>query len=100
MQFAWLKIKLEKTADCVIVAYVTKTKEIASLALGLYDQGALTYIGLVGTGFSESTSPSNRAADAIAPVSSVQSVAVAAGAVREPHIVHAVLKVLIRFPIT
>ena len=43
---AWLKIKLEKTADCVIVGYVTKTREIASLALGLYNQGALTYIGL------------------------------------------------------
>jgi bifunctional non-homologous end joining protein LigD len=51
---AWLKIKLEKTADCVIVGYITKTRDIASLALGLYDQGALIYIGQVGTGFSES----------------------------------------------
>jgi bifunctional non-homologous end joining protein LigD len=51
---AWLKIKLEKTVDCVIVGYVTKTREIASLALALYDQGTLSYIGQVGTGFSES----------------------------------------------
>jgi bifunctional non-homologous end joining protein LigD len=51
---AWLKIKLEKTADCVIVGYATKTREIASLALGLYDGATLMYIGQVGTGFSES----------------------------------------------
>ena len=51
---AWLKIKDEKTVDCVIVGYVTKTRTIASLALGLYDAGSLTYIGQVGTGFSES----------------------------------------------
>jgi bifunctional non-homologous end joining protein LigD len=51
---AWLKIKLEKTVDCVIVGYATKTREIASLALGLYDGAALTYTGQVGTGFSES----------------------------------------------
>jgi len=51
---AWLKIKLEKTVDCVIVGYATKTREIASLALGLYDGTTLTYIGQVGTGFSES----------------------------------------------
>ena len=51
---AWLKIKDEKTVDCVIVGYVTKTRTIASLALGLYDAGSLTYVGQVGTGFSES----------------------------------------------
>jgi bifunctional non-homologous end joining protein LigD len=51
---AWLKIKLEKTVDCVIVGYATKTREIASLALGLYNGGSLIYIGQVGTGFSES----------------------------------------------
>ncbi len=50
---AWLKIKDEKTVDCVIVGYVTKTRTIASLALGLYDTGGLTYVGQVGTGFSE-----------------------------------------------
>jgi bifunctional non-homologous end joining protein LigD len=51
---AWLKIKDEKTVDCVIVGYVTKTRTIGSLALGLYDAGSLTYVGQVGTGFSES----------------------------------------------
>jgi bifunctional non-homologous end joining protein LigD len=50
---AWLKIKDEKTVDCVIVGYVTKTRTIASLALGLYDAGSLTYVGQVGTGLSE-----------------------------------------------
>jgi bifunctional non-homologous end joining protein LigD len=51
---AWLKIKDEKTVDCVIVGYLTKIRTIASLALGLYDAGALTYVGQVGTGLSES----------------------------------------------
>jgi len=50
----WLKIKCESTVDCVIVGYVTKTRRIASLALGLYDHGTLTYIGQVGSGFTES----------------------------------------------
>jgi bifunctional non-homologous end joining protein LigD len=50
---SWLKIKDEKTVDCVIIGYVTKTRTIASLALGLYDAGGLTYVGQVGTGFSE-----------------------------------------------
>jgi len=51
---AWLKIKDEKTVDCVIVGYVAKTRTIASLALGLYDAGSLAYVGQVGTGLSES----------------------------------------------
>ncbi len=50
----WLKIKCEPTVDCVIVGYLSKTRHIASLALGLYDGGNLTYIGQVGTGFTES----------------------------------------------
>lgn len=50
----WLKIKCENTIDCVIVGYMTKTRHIASLALGLYDHDKLTYIGQVGTGFTES----------------------------------------------
>jgi ATP-dependent DNA ligase len=32
---------------------MTKTRHIASLALGLYDHGTLTYIGQVGSGFTE-----------------------------------------------
>jgi bifunctional non-homologous end joining protein LigD len=51
---AWLKIKDEKTVDCVIVGYATKIRTIASLALGLYDTGILTYVGQVGTGLNES----------------------------------------------
>ncbi len=50
----WLKIKCETTVDCVIVGYMTKTRHIASLALGLYDHKKLTYIGQVGTGFTDS----------------------------------------------
>jgi bifunctional non-homologous end joining protein LigD len=50
----WLKVKREKTVDCVIVGYITKIRNIGSLALGLYDNGRLTYVGQVGTGFRES----------------------------------------------
>ena len=50
----WLKVKREKTVDCVIVGYITKIRKIGSLALGLYDNGRLTYVGQVGTGFRES----------------------------------------------
>ncbi|HYD03901.1 MAG TPA: non-homologous end-joining DNA ligase [Alphaproteobacteria bacterium] len=49
----WLKIKHKKTADCVIVGYKKKKREIASLALGLYDGKLLKYSGQVGTGFNE-----------------------------------------------
>ena len=51
---AWLKIKDEKTVDCVIVGYASKTRMISSLALGLYETGTVMYVGQVGTGFSES----------------------------------------------
>ena len=52
----WLKIKSVDTIDCVILGYVTKTRAISSLALGLYDSdGILHYIGNVGTGFNEKT---------------------------------------------
>jgi bifunctional non-homologous end joining protein LigD len=50
----WLKVKREKTVDCVIVGYITKIRKIGSLGLGLYDNGRLTYVGQVGTGFRES----------------------------------------------
>lgn len=50
----WLKIKLLNTLDAVIVGYKTGKRIISSLALGLYDdQGVLTYIGNVGTGFND-----------------------------------------------
>jgi bifunctional non-homologous end joining protein LigD len=51
----WLKIKNEKTMDCIIAGYITKTRTIASLSLALYDdEGKMEYIGQVGTGFTES----------------------------------------------
>lgn len=50
----WLKIKLFNSVDCVIVGFTTGRREIASLALGLYDENKnLLYIGKVGTGFKE-----------------------------------------------
>lgn len=49
----WLKIKNELTIDCVVVGYVSKVREIASLALALFDETKLIYIGQVGTGFNE-----------------------------------------------
>lgn len=52
----WLKIKLVSSIDCVIIGYLKGKRIISSLALGLYDaQGAMTYIGSVGTGFKESS---------------------------------------------
>ncbi len=47
----WLKVKLSDSADCVIVGYTQKKREVSSLALGLYKKGELHYIGKVGTGF-------------------------------------------------
>lgn len=50
---AWQKVKLMKSIECVIVGYTEEKKLISSLALGLYKDGKLIYIGRVGTGFSE-----------------------------------------------
>ncbi len=50
----WLKIKPAKSVDCVIIGYRPGKRIIGSLALGLYDnKGILTYIGNVGTGFTQ-----------------------------------------------
>jgi bifunctional non-homologous end joining protein LigD len=52
----WLKIKVLKTLDCIIVGYSTgtgKREPIGSLILGCYHNGKLRYVGKVGTGFSE-----------------------------------------------
>lgn len=53
----WVKVKITKTIDCIIIGYTTTGKrDISSLALAVYDEeGKLTYIGKVGTGFNEST---------------------------------------------
>lgn len=50
---AWLKIKLFKTIEALIVGYIVGKRGLGSLALGIYDtKGQLIYIGNVGTGFS------------------------------------------------
>jgi bifunctional non-homologous end joining protein LigD len=50
----WLKLKIFNTLDCVIMGYNTGKRLIRSLALGLYNaHGELTYIGDVGSGFSQ-----------------------------------------------
>lgn len=50
----WRKVKRHSTADCVIVGYTQKNRDISSLALGLYNQQhQLVYMGNVGTGMDE-----------------------------------------------
>lgn len=51
---AWQKVKVMKSIECILLGYTHDVKAISSLALGLYDaQGKLTYVGRVGTGFSQ-----------------------------------------------
>lgn len=50
----WLKIKLVKTIDCIIVGFTSGRRALSSLLLALYDEHKkLRYIGKVGTGFSQ-----------------------------------------------
>jgi bifunctional non-homologous end joining protein LigD len=50
----WIKIKYLKTIDCVIVGYTSEKRIISALALAVYSQGKLRYIGrTVGKGFTE-----------------------------------------------
>ncbi|RLE38847.1 DNA ligase [Candidatus Woesearchaeota archaeon] len=49
----WLKIKNIKTIDAIIVGYTKEKRKISSLVTALYIKGKLTYIGRVGTGFTE-----------------------------------------------
>ncbi len=53
----WLKIKHERTCDCVIFGYTegegNRVKTFGSLILGLYDAAVPVFIGKVGTGFSQ-----------------------------------------------
>jgi DNA ligase D-like protein (predicted ligase)/DNA ligase D-like protein (predicted 3'-phosphoesterase) len=53
----WLKIKEVKDCDCVIFGYTpgegSRSDTFGALLLGLYDNGKPTYIGRVGTGFSD-----------------------------------------------
>ncbi len=50
----WIKIKLLNTIDCVIIGYTSTRRIISSIALGIYENKKITYIGKVGTGFTES----------------------------------------------
>jgi DNA ligase D-like protein (predicted ligase)/DNA ligase D-like protein (predicted 3'-phosphoesterase) len=53
----WLKVKRIKTADCVIVGYThgsgNRIGSFGALLLGLYEGDKLTYVGRVGTGFTD-----------------------------------------------
>ena len=49
----WVKIKNLNTADVVIAGYTSYERNVSSLGMALYRKGKLTYVGKVGTGFSE-----------------------------------------------
>ncbi len=50
----WLKIKILTQQEFVICGYTTGEREyFSSLALGLYENGKLVYVGNVGTGFDQ-----------------------------------------------
>ncbi|MGI8574213.1 MAG: non-homologous end-joining DNA ligase [Egibacteraceae bacterium] len=53
----WLKLKVRRRALCVVGGCTTGegslTNRLASLLIGLYDDGALRWVGRVGTGFDE-----------------------------------------------
>lgn len=51
----WLKIKCYMRQEFVVVGYTTTTKNklLSALLLGYYEKGQLTYVGKVGTGFSD-----------------------------------------------
>ncbi len=48
----WLKIKAFKTIDAVIVGYTEELRAVSALALAVYRNDDLQFIGKVGTGFS------------------------------------------------
>ena len=54
---AWLKIKAQKSCDCVIAGYTPgrggRGPVFGALLLGLYEDGKLVPVGKVGTGFSD-----------------------------------------------
>jgi DNA ligase D-like protein (predicted ligase)/DNA ligase D-like protein (predicted 3'-phosphoesterase) len=53
----WLKVKRVRTVDCVVVGYTEGTggraTTFGALLLGLYDGDRLTFVGRVGTGFTD-----------------------------------------------
>jgi DNA ligase D-like protein (predicted ligase)/DNA ligase D-like protein (predicted 3'-phosphoesterase) len=54
---SWLKVKKLTSCDCVIFGYTrgegNRKRTFGALILGLYDAGNPTFVGKVGTGFSE-----------------------------------------------
>lgn len=48
----WLKVKAFNTIDAVIVGFTSDKRAISSLALAVYDNDVLRFIGKVGTGMS------------------------------------------------
>jgi DNA ligase D-like protein (predicted ligase)/DNA ligase D-like protein (predicted 3'-phosphoesterase) len=54
---AWLKIKTQRSCDCVITGYTPgqggRSTAFGALLLGLYENGNLIPVGKVGTGFSD-----------------------------------------------
>ncbi|AJE48394.1 DNA ligase D [Celeribacter indicus] len=55
---SWLKVKCGRRDEFVILGWQksdSRTRPFASLALGAYRDGALTYVGKVGTGFDTET---------------------------------------------
>lgn len=61
----WLKIKTVHDLDCVVGGFTpgnnSRAGSLGALLLGLYDHGALRYVGAVGTGFDEPTLAALRA---------------------------------------
>jgi len=52
----WLKVKVHKRQEVVIAGFTKNedtSKQFSSLLLGVYEDGALQYVGKVGTGFSD-----------------------------------------------
>ncbi|WP_432710013.1 DNA ligase D [Pedobacter sp.] len=52
----WLKVKVSKRQEVVIAGFTKNqdtVKQFSSLLLGVYEDGAFTYVGKVGTGFSD-----------------------------------------------
>ncbi len=48
----WIKIKAFDTLDAIIVGFTSDKRAVSSLALAVYDEGSLRFIGKVGTGLS------------------------------------------------
>lgn len=50
---AWIKIKKQNTIDGIIIGYTQEKRKLSTLLLAAYKHHKLTYIGKVGTGFSQ-----------------------------------------------